>query len=359
MNTPTKLQRAVIKEELVALTGKYQLAIVLNQMIYWSEKRNDADRFIQEEVERIHKYAQSENELEGLKKEELKSHGWIYKKAEELSEETMIGVKPKAMREYLKELVEKGWLDQRRNPLVKMDRTLQYRVNLIKIQQDLNELGYFLEGYSMLNHTNTEKENSYFPQENTKRQKENRTGEKENRKVEKEKAIPEITTEITTNVVVEDERVQEKGESDGVPTTDQVSGDSFPNHKEEISQTPKIYPREQAIQQIEQKYLQLRGAAMSSPLDIKDIKEVVDAGVATEQAIEWMEEVFKNYKPKYPKDSINSFGYVAKTIFKKNYQETERQKLLIAETTVNPITHVQTRSNVNELLQRARRGEFG
>jgi hypothetical protein len=72
-------------------------------------------------------------------------HGWFYKRAEELSEETMMGVKPKAMREYVKHLVEKGWVFEQRNPKDKMDRTLNYRVNLVKIHHDLDELGYSLK----------------------------------------------------------------------------------------------------------------------------------------------------------------------------------------------------------------------
>jgi hypothetical protein len=207
-----KLKRAVIKEELVTLTGDFKKAIVLNQMIYWSERRKDADKFLKEEIERIEKYATLAGEPEDFNIDKLNSHGWIYKKSEELSEETMIGVKPKAMRSYLKELIDNGWLDERRNPHIKMDRTMQYRVNLLKIQQDLNALGYALEGYSL---PKVEKDNTNFPQENTdngakvekentKVEKENRSGENENTKVENERAIPKTTTETTkTNITTE------------------------------------------------------------------------------------------------------------------------------------------------------------
>lgn len=47
-----KLKRVVIKEELVALTGDAISALVLNQFIYWSERRHDFDKFIKEERER-------------------------------------------------------------------------------------------------------------------------------------------------------------------------------------------------------------------------------------------------------------------------------------------------------------------
>ena len=194
----------VIKEELVELTGDFRLAIVLQQMIYWSERIKDVDKYIQEEVERFRKYSLNQ---EDVPKIEL-SNGWIYKKSEELSEETMIGVLPKAMRGYLKALSDKGWLSERKNPNIPMDRTYQYRVNLIKIQQDLLRLGYALEGYRVdLTFISAKSENdvSYFPKDNTNGEKENRKGEKENRKGEKERAIPKTTTKTTpeTNLVVD------------------------------------------------------------------------------------------------------------------------------------------------------------
>lgn len=141
-----KLKRAVIKEELVALTGDYKKAIVLNQMIFWSERVSDFDKFIEEEKKRLETYGSTEEDM--LRSEALElTNGWIYKTAEQLSEETMMNIHKSTMGAILNELVEKGWLSRRRNPKIKMDRTFQYRVNLLKIQKDLLDLGYFLEGY--------------------------------------------------------------------------------------------------------------------------------------------------------------------------------------------------------------------
>ncbi|WP_185766803.1 DnaD domain-containing protein [Niallia circulans] len=202
----SKTKKVIIKEELVELTGDFKLAIVLNQMIYWSERKEDAEVFIKEEMARLQKYSDDVKNIEELSVNILESSGWIYKKAEDLSVETMINVKPKAMREYLKVLVANGWLDERRNPKLKMDRTLQYRVNILKIQLDLYNLGYSLEGYP-LPVVFSEKENTYFLKDNTISEKENSKGVKENRKVEKEsgkgekeRAIPEITSETTTEI---------------------------------------------------------------------------------------------------------------------------------------------------------------
>jgi hypothetical protein len=124
----------VIREEWVALTGDYKKAIVLGQLIYWSERVRDRALYQAEERER---YLHPE-------KEHTLNHGWFYKRAEVLSEETMMGVKPKAMREYVKFLVKQGWLDEKR-PVDTLDRTLYYRANLVKIHRDILQLGYTLK----------------------------------------------------------------------------------------------------------------------------------------------------------------------------------------------------------------------
>ena len=136
------LKRVVIKEELVELTGDFRPALILNQFIYWSERMYDADKYIMEEKERALK--------EDLVVNIDESKGWIYKTAEELSEEIMTGMSKSTVGRYIKQLVEKGYLIQRRNPKYKWDKTYQYRVNLYKIQLDLGKMGYVLEGYKLL-----------------------------------------------------------------------------------------------------------------------------------------------------------------------------------------------------------------
>jgi len=178
------LKRAVIKEELVALTGDYINAILLQQLLYWSERVNDFDKFIGQEKERA--LAFNPEEIPTVEN----TNGWIYKKAEELSEETMIKLSPSGIRRHLKHLIENKWVLERRNPRYKWDKTLQYRINLIKIQVDLFKIGYFLEGYkydmskmpiSILEIHNSNSENQ-TPQSRT--------------------AIPETATEITSETTL-------------------------------------------------------------------------------------------------------------------------------------------------------------
>ena len=183
---PRKLKRVPIKEELVALTGDYIKAVLLQQFIYWSERVSDFDTFIQEENKRLDSHGFETVELTG---------GWIYKSAEELSEETMLGMAGNTIRRHLKVLVEKGYLAERRNPKYNWDRTLQYRVDLLQIQIDLMELGYPLEGYSM-----------EFPSskmEHYKSKMEDYKSKMESLNLQNGGTIPEITTDITSEITTE------------------------------------------------------------------------------------------------------------------------------------------------------------
>lgn len=132
---PRKLKRIVIKEELVALTGCYKQSIILNQLMYWSERVRDFDKLIVEEQQRD---AAHDVELR---------HGWIYKTSEELADETMLGLSKSNMRTHIKRLVAAGWISERRNPHVKFDNTLQYRVDFVRLRKDLLVVGYDLHGY--------------------------------------------------------------------------------------------------------------------------------------------------------------------------------------------------------------------
>ena len=133
-----KLKRVVLREELVEITGDALKALLLSQMLYWTERRRDFDTFIKEELDRDPKARMT---LTG---------GWVYKTAQELSEELMGIASRRTISRRLSELVEDGFLDSRKNPDVGMDRTLQYRVDLHRLQNRLHEAGYALEGYPLL-----------------------------------------------------------------------------------------------------------------------------------------------------------------------------------------------------------------
>ncbi|MCP4083200.1 MAG: hypothetical protein GY743_23505 [Planctomycetaceae bacterium] len=170
---PKKLKRCVIKEELVLLCGDYIQAVILNQFIYWSERTKDTDAFILEERNRD---PSLDLEL---------TQGWIYKTATELNEETMLGMSDSTIRRHLAKVIKAGFIDQRNNPNYKWDRTLQYRPNIVKIQQELHSLGYNLEGYPLV-------VDAFFKMKNGVSKMKNRT-------IQNEGALPETTTENTTD----------------------------------------------------------------------------------------------------------------------------------------------------------------
>ena len=136
------LKRVVIKEELVELTGDFRPALILNQFIYWIGKMYDTDKYILEEKERALRHDTSVSIEE--------TNGWVYKTAEDLNEELMVGMSKATIRKYIKQLIDMGYIHERRNPKYKWDKTMQYRVDLYKVQLDLAKLGYALEGYKLL-----------------------------------------------------------------------------------------------------------------------------------------------------------------------------------------------------------------
>lgn len=180
-----KLKRVMIKEEFARLTGDVVKAIILNQFIYWSERVSDFDTFITEEKSRA---GQS-----GTNVMIEPTNGWIYKTAEELSDETMLNMAPNTILRHIKFLIDRGWLDERNNPVHRWDRTKQYRVNLLKIHQDLCEIGYTLQDYKV-DLPFSKMENAFSKTENGSSKIENGISEMENRTLQNVKAIPEITT---------------------------------------------------------------------------------------------------------------------------------------------------------------------
>lgn len=133
-----KLKRAVIKEEFIAITGNFIDAVILNQFIYWSERVKDFDEYIKQENDRAKKCGQNPQDL---------TEGWIYKTADDMSNETMLGLSASNMRLHIKALEKSGFISERTNPKYKWDRTKQYRVNLNEIFAALAEQGYTLDGY--------------------------------------------------------------------------------------------------------------------------------------------------------------------------------------------------------------------
>ncbi|WP_397539830.1 hypothetical protein [Rummeliibacillus pycnus] len=281
MNIKTrKLKRAVIKEELVELTGSMEEAVVLHQFIYWSDRVRDVDMYIREEKKR--------SGVTGDSVDFPLSHGWIYKKAEELLDEVMLGISANTLRKHINKLVNKGYISKRNNPDYKWDKTFQYRVNLVKVMRDLQKIGYVLKGYELLprnskyNTSNRNLDESSFKSSDSDL---NNCG-----------AIPEITSEITTDIISDTSSSKKLNEDEGKR--------HHSNQFDLICRT----------------YLSLSKHKQLSSNDDKVIMEVVQENWDTHQIIGWIKDCFNNFKPQHKLDNIRSFQYVANYIFDQAYK---------------------------------------
>ena len=153
------LKRVVIKEELVALTGDITKSIVLNQLIYWSERVRDVSAYKKQENARRLAMMGYEFDFDKELLTDLQ-YGWIYKSAQEMADEIMMSGSRVMVSRIFKEFEKNGWVISRRNPKNKMDKTKQYRVDIVQIQKDLYELGYNLEGYPLYEPANKSEESN-------------------------------------------------------------------------------------------------------------------------------------------------------------------------------------------------------
>lgn len=267
-----KLKRVVIKEELVALTGDYRRAIILNQFLYWTDIKHEADKMLEEEIKIARK-----NE------EEVKfepQYGWIYKTSEQLSEEIMLGLSKSNIRKYIKELVEMGYILERKNPKYKWDRTLQYRVNLQKVADDLRELGYPLEGYSLtaarsskIEHRDyTKGENRSSKIEQGSHEIEHQGHESEHHSDDIKTTIPKITSETTTEITNKEDIYIDSTES--IKARPKKSNTK--ELEEKFEELWKLYPRKE-------------GKADAKRHFLKAIKDGVDIELIRTKILEYKE----------------------------------------------------------------------
>ncbi|MEK3977885.1 hypothetical protein MKY37_02205 [Psychrobacillus sp. FSL K6-2836] len=280
-----KLKRAVIREELIAVTKNLFGAVILNQLLYWTKRVKDYEQFATEEINRI------QNPDENMNQNLL--YGWIYKKADELREETMLCCNENTIRNHLKMLVTKGYLDQRNNSKHKWDRTYQYRVNLKKLMEDLNTLQFHLEGFE------TFYRNSNF----------------EVRSIEDFGTIPEITSETTPK-----------------NTTNLIKRTKNDIDNEKVAQL----------------FLKLSKRNELTNNDLKAIKRILKMGYGVEKILIWTKECFENYQPVKGIEGIWAFNYIAKFIEQQGEDTNENNgRNITRSTTETHFEQSQQESNDN------------
>ncbi len=207
---PKKIRKVVLREDLFALTKDTHKAIALGQLIYWSERTKDVDKFITEESARLKRG--------GIESNMLPSYGWIYKEAKEFIEETMLSISRPTANRLLNALVEDSYLFVRNNPDKPWDRTNQYRVNFVFIRDELRKLGYWHSEFAWLSNDGdyddpSEMSNTMLKmsnaminlsieeiqEENPQKADSDALLNLSNRLSRNERAIPEITSKINNN----------------------------------------------------------------------------------------------------------------------------------------------------------------
>ncbi|EOQ04516.1 hypothetical protein [Bacillus cereus] len=146
-----ELQRVVIKEELVALTGGKPFdAALLNNLIFWSGIVEKMDNNLKKQIKQM----ESRNTKQTVinKKKKQIRNGWFYKTGEEILAELMGWGSASTISRTIETFIKNGWMEKGNNPdsTQQWDRTKWYKIHVTKIAADLHELGYALEGYSLV-----------------------------------------------------------------------------------------------------------------------------------------------------------------------------------------------------------------
>ncbi|RSL29165.1 hypothetical protein D7Z54_32690 [Salibacterium salarium] len=138
-----------IKEEYVAITGGFNEAAVLEQMIQWYRatiKKDSENRQLAEKMMKLGTTEAAEKILNQIR------DGWFYKSATDLSNDMMGFKKSRAVKDILNNLVDQGFLlaDSNRNK-AKFDKTTHYKVNMDRVQYECQKLGFSVDGYMNFN----------------------------------------------------------------------------------------------------------------------------------------------------------------------------------------------------------------
>lgn len=122
-----------IGECLASITGHHAEALILQKFLYWTSQLWDFDQFRIEEF--LRQCRETQPSAPGR-------NGWVQKTADDLRREPVASLSKHAVRRHLRSLVRKGYLYEREDPVYPWEHTLQYRVNLVKLEKGLARHGY-------------------------------------------------------------------------------------------------------------------------------------------------------------------------------------------------------------------------
>jgi len=136
----TRMKKAVLREDMMELTQDVTQALVLGQMLYWTKTLDKVNDWLFEENKRLAEVELPQHEY---------NYGWIYKSAREMREDLMNAFSEDAIQRAFSALVTKGVLMKRNNPIVRYDRKLQYRVDIVFLRRLLKDRGYEMTDFQL------------------------------------------------------------------------------------------------------------------------------------------------------------------------------------------------------------------
>jgi hypothetical protein len=136
-----KMKKAVLREDMMALTQDVTQALVLGQMLYWTKTLDEVNDWLFEENKRL-----AESELPQYEY----NCGWIYKSAREMRGDLMNAFSEDAIQRAFSALVTKGVLMKRHNPLLRYDRKLHYRIDILLLRRLLKDRGYEMTDFQLV-----------------------------------------------------------------------------------------------------------------------------------------------------------------------------------------------------------------
>jgi hypothetical protein len=136
----TRMKKAVLREDMMALTQEVTQAMVLGQMLYWTKTLDKVNDWLFEENKRLAEVELPQHEY---------NYGWIYKSAREMREDLMNAFSEDAIQRAFSALVTKGVFMKRHNPIVRYDRKLQYRIDIIFLRRLLKDRGYEMTDFQL------------------------------------------------------------------------------------------------------------------------------------------------------------------------------------------------------------------
>ena len=132
------MKKAVLREDLMAVTKDLTQSMVLSQMLYWTKTLDQVNQLIFEENKRLAEESQPQCEY---------NYGWIWKSAREMREDLMMAFTEDSIQKAFSALSACGLLMKRNNPKIRYDRKLQYRVDLLLLRRKLKECGWAMTDF--------------------------------------------------------------------------------------------------------------------------------------------------------------------------------------------------------------------